>query len=74
MFSYDYCYGYYQQDAHRAYASIYISLGDFEVFHPTGATRCINGMKFGMDDATKGGLLCLTPRHMLPQSQQSWGA
>ena len=33
------------------------SEADFEVFRPTGATRCTDGVKFGMEEGTEGFLL-----------------
>ena len=30
------------------------SEADFEVFHPAGATRCTDGVKFGMEEGTFG--------------------
>ena len=33
------------------------SEADFEVFRPAGATRCTDGVKFGMEEGTQGPLL-----------------
>ena len=33
------------------------SEADFEVFHPAGATRCTDGVKFGVEEGTRGPLL-----------------
>jgi len=38
-------------------ASISVNLGEFGVYCPAGATRCTDGVKFGMEESTKGRLL-----------------
>jgi len=44
--------------------------GDFEVSRFTGATRCTNRVKFGMDESNFGQLLC---SKFHPHWSRSWG-
>jgi len=50
-----------------------VSEADFEVFHPAGATRCTDGVKFGVEEGTEVNRRSPPPRQISPPSVQRQG-